>query len=264
MYKFTIFLWSACGYDSNARRERDKKKKGDPVPTKDTERRVPFDFTACLAHVEITELQSNGQISRIAGYLVHNEGCKSSVLKRLPTVPLHDHVYEVALDQLEKGARWAKSSSNCCCLWLSICCSITAIQRLNREILEKQAYRGMDSFDPKTANIQYQFLPSDNVTLYRKFSRQNGVDVRWRPEYNVHDWLDPLSPNFQHEISNAIFHYSTRSEVSERFQVCISTKDMNAAAWKYAHCSQLVLDGTFGICTSRLLLFIVLAQDENR
>ena len=39
---------------------------------------------------------------------------------------------------------------------------------------------------------------------------------------------------------------------------------MDAAAWKYAHHSQLVLDGTFGICTSRLLLFIVLTQDENR
>ena len=197
--------------------ERDKKKKGDPVPTKDTKCRVPIDFTACLAHVEITELQSNGQISWIAGYLVHNEGYKSSVLKWLPTVPLHDHVYEVALDQLEKGARWAKSSSNCCCLWLSICCSITAIQRLNWEIMEKQAYQGMDSFNPKTANIWYQFLPSDNVTLYRKFSCQNGVDVHWQPEYNVHNWLDPLSPNFQHEISNAIFHYPAQSEVSKRF-----------------------------------------------
>ena len=120
----------------------------------------------------------------------------------------------------------------------------------------------MDSF--KTANVRYHFLPSDNVTLYRKFSRQNGVDVRQRPEYNVHDWLDPLSSNFQQEVRDSIFHYSARSEVSERFQVCISTKDMNAAAWKYAHCSQLVLDGTFSICTSRLLLFIALAQDENR
>lgn len=88
--------------------------------------------------------------------------------------------------------------------------------------------------------------------------------MRQRPEYNVHDWLDPLSPNFQQEISDSIFHYSARSEVGERFQVCISTKYMSTAAWKYAHCSQLVLDGTFGICTSRLLLFIALAQDENR
>jgi hypothetical protein len=100
---------------------------------------------------------------------------------------------------------------------------------------EKRAYRGMDSFNPKTANIRYQFLPSDHATLYQKFSRQNGVDVRRRPEYNVHDWLDPLSPNFQHEISNAIFHYSAWSEVSGRFQVCILTKDMDVAACKYAH-----------------------------
>ena len=157
---------------------------------------------------------------------------------------------------------------NCCQeqeLALNTCrTSITGIQRLNREIIEKQGYRGMDSYNPKTANTRYQFLPSDNVTLYRKFSRQNGVDVRQRPEYNVHDWMDPLSPNFQQEISNAIFHYSARSERNERFQVCIATKEMNTAAWKYAHRSQLVLDGTFGICTSRLLLFIALAQDENR
>ena len=38
---------------------------------------------------------------------------------------------------------------------------------------------------------------------------------------------------------------------------------MDNAAWKYAHHSQLVLDGTFGVCTSRLLLFIALAQDKN-
>ena len=101
-------LLSACGYNPNARREQDKNKR-DPVSTKDRERRVPFNFTACLAHIEITELQSNGQISRIAGYVVHNECCKSSFLKWLPAVPLHDHDYEVALDQLEKEARWAYS-----------------------------------------------------------------------------------------------------------------------------------------------------------
>ena len=100
-------LRSACGYDPNARWELDEKKKGHPGPTKDNERHIPFDFTACLAHVEVTELQSNGQISRIAGYVTHNEECKSSLLKRLPAVPLHEHVYEVALDQLKKGARWA-------------------------------------------------------------------------------------------------------------------------------------------------------------
>jgi hypothetical protein len=66
---------------------------------------VPFDFTACLAHVEIIERTSNGEISRVTGNFTHNEACQSAILKRLPAVPLHEHVYEVALDQLESGAR---------------------------------------------------------------------------------------------------------------------------------------------------------------
>ena len=64
--------------------------------------------------------------------------------------------------------------------------------------MEKRAYQGMNSFNHwKTANIWYHFLPSDNATFYQKFSHKNGVDVRQQPQYNVHDWMDPLSPNFQ-------------------------------------------------------------------
>jgi MULE transposase domain len=131
-------------------------------------------------------------------------------------------------------------------------------------MLEQRAYQGMRDFDPKTANVRYHLLPSDNATLYRKFSRQNGIDIRQKPEYNIDNWLNPDSPDYQPEVCRAIFHYHARHEAGERFEVCISTKDMDDAARKYAHRSQLVLDGTFGVCTSRLLLFIGLAQDENR
>jgi len=40
------------------------------------------------------------------GYFLHNEGCNEAVLTQLPAIPLHEHVYEVALDQLEVGARY--------------------------------------------------------------------------------------------------------------------------------------------------------------
>jgi hypothetical protein len=131
-------------------------------------------------------------------------------------------------------------------------------------MLEQRAYEGMQYLDPHTANVRYHLLPTDNSTLYRKFSRRNGVDVCRKPEYNIDDWLNPNSPDYQPDLCRAIFHYQARREADERFQVCISTKDMDDAAWKYANRSQLVLDGTFGVCTSRLLLFIGLAQDENR
>lgn len=130
-------------------------------------------------------------------------------------------------------------------------------------MIERQEYRGMHAFDPHTANHRYHLLPTDNTSLYRQFSRRNGVDVRQKPEYNIDEWLDPKSPNYNETIHQAIFHYSARSTAGERFEVCISTSEMDKAAWNYVHHSQLVLDGTFGVCTSRLLLFIALGVDEN-
>lgn len=38
---------------------------------------------------------------------------------------------------------------------------------------------------------------------------------------------------------------------------------MDEAAHKYAHHPQLILDGTFGVCSSRLLLFIAMAINEE-
>jgi hypothetical protein len=79
-------LQSVCGYDEVTREHQESQK--------------------CLAHVEITERSSNGEISRIMGYLLHNEGCREAVLTQLPAIPLQEHVYEVALNQLEGGARY--------------------------------------------------------------------------------------------------------------------------------------------------------------
>ena len=68
-------------------------------------RRVPYVYTGCLAHVEVVEQASNGEITHISGILEHNQGCREAVLERLPAILLHEHVYEVALEQLENGAR---------------------------------------------------------------------------------------------------------------------------------------------------------------
>jgi hypothetical protein len=46
--------------------------------------------------------------------------------------------------------------------------------------------------------------------------------------------------------------------------VCISTPEMRAAAWKYGHKSQIILDGTFGLCDHRILCFILMGIDEAR
>ncbi|KAJ8085721.1 hypothetical protein PM082_004539 [Marasmius tenuissimus] len=38
---------------------------------------------------------------------------------------------------------------------------------------------------------------------------------------------------------------------------------MKEMAWKYGHKKQVLLDGTFGICKKKMLLFILLGIDED-
>ena len=50
---------------------------------------------------------------------------------------------------------------------------------------------------------------------------------------------------------------------NEQLKVCISTLEMDKAAWKCAHRKQIILDGTFGVCSSHMLLFIAMGVDED-
>jgi len=64
-------------------------------------------------------------------------------------------------------------------------------------------------------------------------------------------------------FSQAIFHYSAHTNCSECLKVCITTPEMDAATWQFGHRNQLILDGTFGVCSSRLLVFIAMVTDEE-
>ena len=105
-----MLIYSLCGYSHKERqcrhdvnvspgRRLSKKRK------KTWERRVGFDFTGCLAHIDLTECAETRSILRIRGIRENSRGCESEQLQRLPYMPLHEHVYKVALWQLEAGAR---------------------------------------------------------------------------------------------------------------------------------------------------------------
>ncbi|KAI0705232.1 hypothetical protein BC835DRAFT_1315131 [Cytidiella melzeri] len=79
---------------------------------------------------------------------------------------------------------------------------------------------------------------------------------------NLHEWLDRDSPQFNKTLKKAIFHYVPRTKHEGRLKVCIATSEMKAAAWKYGHHSQVLLDGTFGISDKKMLLFIVMGIDK--
>ena len=122
-------------------------------------------------------------------------------------------------------------------------------------------YSGQNTYNPEKANACYEFLPSDSSRLYRKYSRVHDIDTSQLPQYNVDNWLNMNSPGYKPEIASAVFHYHARAEKDDHLQICIQTKEMKQASWKYAHQNQLILDGTFRICNSQVLLFIVLGID---
>ncbi|KLO11763.1 hypothetical protein SCHPADRAFT_830505 [Schizopora paradoxa] len=235
-----LTIISKCGYDERVRQERD-------APANTGERQVPYDFTECMAHVEVSEYVDSRVVRRIVGMLEHNEKCEAAKMVRLPSVPLHEDVYEMALAQLNEGA------------------SMAAVQARNQQMLAERAYLSLQGQSPfnKSANCRYNIDTKDFQTIYRKFTRSRGVDITMKPEQNLDNWLNESSPFYKPELKSAIFKYAPRFDSGSRLVVCIATSDMDEAAWKYTHKKQLLLDGTFGVVSSRMLLFIPMGVDEN-
>ncbi|KZS87578.1 hypothetical protein SISNIDRAFT_402256, partial [Sistotremastrum niveocremeum HHB9708] len=232
-----------------SRQEKEKKsKKPETMGAKEPlewQRRAPYDFTGCLAHLDITYELESFEVFRIIGILDHNEQCKLEIVKRVPAIPLHPEVYSVAVGQLLDGA------------------SLSAIQRKNRDMIEARAYSNFPMHNPNTANCRYLFLPSDSSQLYQMYLRALGINSNILPEYNVDFWIDPHSPSYNSTIAEAIFHYVPRLSAESRFCVCIATPEMINATWEVAHHQQFAFDGTFGVCSARLMLFIALGIQKN-
>ncbi|KAK4703451.1 hypothetical protein P7C70_g2768, partial [Phenoliferia sp. Uapishka_3] len=239
--KKRVLYQCACGTFSGARKSR---KEGNTFVSID-DRTSGYDYTGCLAHADITFRESDHAILRISGILSHNKACIDAVLVRRPAVPLHPHVYEVALAQLAEGA------------------DLTAIQDRNTAMIDAGTYRDFDSFDSRTANHRYALLSYDSQTLYRQHYRASGISWNESPEFNIHSWLDQQSDAFKSELSSAIFGYRPRTDSHDRFQLLIQTEEMRDAAWKYGHRQQIVMDGTFGFTSSKVLVFITLAMNDE-
>ncbi|KAF8581547.1 hypothetical protein K439DRAFT_1618968 [Ramaria rubella] len=140
---------------------------------------------------------------------------------------------------------------------------IAAIQTRNVKLFWDKLYNGQQMLDPQTANVRYKFLPSDSTWLYRKFSQLHGIDMEQPPQYNIDDWLNPKSAAYNQELAAAVFHYQACAEQHDHLCICIQTSDMKEASWEYAHQKQVILDGTFGVCESCVLLFVALGIDES-
>ncbi|KAL0564510.1 hypothetical protein V5O48_017535 [Marasmius crinis-equi] len=221
-----------CGYDE---RVAGSKKRTTPLP-----------FTGCTAHAEITFEVKSQKILRIRGYFEHNSACKDALYERFPPIPLHPDVFSAALQQLRSGS------------------SVTAIQEHNRTLYHAMAYPALKQDHSIRERYRWLLRSYDMCSLYRQFNRLQGIKVTEPAHLNIHEWLDPASPQYNATLREAVFYYQARQEQGDRFKACIATPEMREAAWEHGHNSQIILDGTFGICDRKVLLFIVMGIDNEK
>jgi hypothetical protein len=129
----------------------------------------------------------------------------------------------------------------------------------------RNAYRDQGSGNSIARNHRYYIQKHDFSRLWRGVWQAQGINVGVAPELNVDHWMDPESKDpYAALIQKAVFHYQARRSQADRFMMCIATSEMRADTWKYVHKKQLILDGTFGLCSSRLLLWIAMGVDDNK
>jgi len=107
-----LLCTSQCGSSSSARKAKDdklRKQKGLPIYPNDWNRKMPYDFTGCLGHLDVTFALESFTVLRITGIIDHNTSCEEQEMQCIPPIPLHPHVWEIAIQQINDGATYVSS-----------------------------------------------------------------------------------------------------------------------------------------------------------
>ena len=115
------------------------------------------------------------------------------------------------------------------------------------------------------AQFRYMWNAKDSTSLYRSHAQELGIPQRSTAEENLDRWFrseNPLPPN--PILTQSCLHYQPHIEdESDRFEIILCTPQQREMAWKYGHKGQIIMDLTFGVCSARALLVILMVIDEN-
>jgi len=182
-------------------------------------------------------------IDEISGILDHSDECNSQIeMERDPRLPLHQELREYALGLLRKNTPLSLLRAECSA-WAE----------------QKWPGSAGNNF------ARHKLTTHDTSSLYRTISRERGIPQRTAAEDNLDLWFrkeksQPPSPL----LTEACLHYQAhRFPETDRFEIILSTPEMRAAAWKFGHQKQALMDLTFGVCSARALLAILMVIDDS-
>ncbi len=204
-----------------------------------------FNFVGCVAYVEITVEKKSGLFLKAKGYFEHNEKCKNALRIAPPVLNIHPAVKQMALDLLVLNASTIQILSD------------------NQKFIEQRCQCQVIS-----DNYRLLLKPSDISNFMREYRKtQLKINTRMPVEHSLENIFSKTSNDSEIEndillIKEACFHYQPKTK-DNRLEIGLSTKEQRELAWNYGHQNIILLDGTFGICSRKILFFIILILDKK-
>lgn len=201
-----------------------------------------WDFVGCPVYIEIRTEKSNGNYLRAEGVLCHTEFCIQSKPIAPSILNIHPAVKDMALDLLALNV------------------STSRILIDNQNFIEEKCQGNVI-----LGNHRLLLKPSDISNIMRNFRKSNlNINTRVQVEQSVDNLLSNKSNEQDLSLCKACFHYVSKTEINERLEIGLSTQEQRDLAWKFGHNQLLLLDGTFGVCNRKILLFIFLILDSQK
>ncbi|KAF7307997.1 hypothetical protein MKEN_01161400 [Mycena kentingensis (nom. inval.)] len=225
-----------CGSDHSVGHNASEKR---DMPWKNVGCQFYFDLTTTHTADDSQELLT---VDEIVGHLSHSPECLAlDTMDKSPRIPLEPRLRDYLLVELESGVPLAK-------------------------IKEKARIWATKNLGGGAGNGSHRFIlnTGDMSSLYRTQARMRGI-LRQPPEHNLDLWFRSVNPQPPDpRLSLACLSYKPHiAGKTERLSMIFSTPEQQALAWRYGHKRHMLVDLTFGFCSGRLLLLVLMALDDN-
>ncbi|KAJ7289591.1 hypothetical protein C8J57DRAFT_1445548 [Mycena rebaudengoi] len=211
-----------------------------------TRRDMPYQNVGCAFWIKLTTTHHGKDmiltIDEITGNFTHSDACQEiTTMDKDPRIPLHPDLRSYALSLFR------------------IRVPLSQVKQLCREFAQKK-------WGAVSGNNSFRFVLNDHETtsLYRTLARERGMPQA-PPQDNLDSWFrkkTPTPPDPRLTASCLSYKPHIIGE-TERFSLIISTPEQKLMAWRYGHKKQFLMDLTFGVCSGRVLLAILMVLDEE-
>ena len=124
-----------------------------------------------------------------------------------------------------------------------------------------------DRWGDSAGNAQHRFVLAEYepTSLYRTLRREGGIPERSCAVDNLDCWFRDLDPNppSPYLTASLLFYRPLGEGNLDRLELILATERQRQMAWKFGHRKMMLMDGTFGVCSTCVLVFFLMVVDDR-